>query len=84
MKQDLDVEKERRIEASSALEREKIAVSSTSRDLELEKEQHKSTDAKFGVKIADLRQQFETEKAHSADLTRCVILQPIHQYKLYW
>ena len=55
-----------------SLERERVALASTQRELSLEKDQHRGMESKYKAKVAEMRAALEMEKARCEEANRWV------------
>lgn len=74
------MERERRMEAQDAAERERMTVASLRRELELQRDTSRTTDVKSKAKIAELKSALDMERAKSEEVNR---LDKIYTNSLY-
>ena len=55
MRRDVEMERERRVEANSMLEQERLTSNSLRRELDMERTQHHKTDVRYKAKVAELK-----------------------------
>ena len=72
LRQDIESEKQSHLEAVSALERERLTVSSLRRELDLERDQLRNSQNKYKAKIEQLRASCEVQKARCEEINKYV------------
>ena len=70
MRSELEIEREHCTVAQSGLERERVTAASLRRELDVEKEQHRTTKNKYRAKVTELRTEVEVEKSKTDDINR--------------
>ena len=71
---DLELEKERRTEAQTSLDNEKVVCAGVRRDLELERSTRHHVENKYKGRIAELRTAIELDRAKNEEINRYRIL----------
>lgn len=72
LRREIESEKERSAEATSALDRERMRVTTLQRELEVEREKHHATDVKYKSKVSELKSSVESEKTRNDELNTYV------------
>ena len=70
LRQDIESEKQSHLEAVSALERERLTVSSLRRELDLERDQLRNSQNKYKAKIEQLRASCDVQKARCEEINK--------------
>ena len=70
MKQDLESEKDHRLEAEHARDREHLLVEKLKRDLDLERQSAQENEASYKVQVLELKKAIETEQVRYENVSR--------------
>ena len=68
LRREIESDKEQLSEANSTLERERMTGNSLRRELDMERDQHRTTERQYKSKVTELRATAETEKARNDEL----------------